>query len=456
MAQLLNIGNQITAGTDPYQFYNFRERVLADGATILSDTQVSEEIKRLRSLGLFSKFSALYTPAVRNTSKLYSIVSADGDATVTRGSVKNVIDADGDLEQIASNVTPSSFGTGGWGALVEGDRANSIRNNTMAGAVVGTVGSGGSLPTNWAIPTTAGLTTDVLSIDNINGVTYATIRMFGTASANAGNLVFESNTEIAASAGQVWTNSYWFDIVAQPNPAVQYQRYIAERTVVGGFVNAGASTISNVGERGSFTRTLSGGTTERVNAGFQFTLVSGQSYDFTVRIGLPQMEQGNFASSVMKTSSGAFTRPIDAIEDTGAPELTTGGIYALADLRLLSQTRTIKASGTDASNGYFILVTSTNRIRMEVRVSGVVTGSVETGTITAGLRKMAGLWAPSGIALYVDGVAIGTAVPSSLPASTATTSIGSDFGAVALFDRLTLCGVINDGLTNSQAIALTT
>jgi hypothetical protein len=283
------------------------------------------------------------------------------------------------------------------------------------------------------------------------------MRFSGVATGNLLSYRFETTTQIVATAGQAWNESLFAQIVAQPNPAVAYNIQIIDRTAIGGQIAVNSVPISVTSALNRFDANhVTAALTERIQPNFTATLVVGQSYDFTIRIGLPQMEQGAFASSVMKTSSGAFTRPIDAIEDTGAPELTTGGLYALADLRLLNQTRTIKASGTNASNGYFLLVTSTNRIRMEVRVSGVVTGSVETRTITAGLRKVAGLWTPSGIALYVDGVAIGTAVPSSLPASTATTSIGSDFGAVALFDRLTLCGVINDELTNSQAIALTT
>jgi hypothetical protein len=455
MSQLLNVGNSITAGTDPYQFYNFRERVLADGATVLSGTQVSDEIKRLRSLGLYSKFSALYTPAVRNTGKLYSLISADGDATVVRGSVKNINSATGTLEQIASNVTPSSFGTGGWGALVEGARTNSIRNNTMAGAVVG---APGTVPNFWEFVELRGLTPEILAISTIGEINYIDVRMSGVASSTGSiRIAFEDRNIIAATNGQTFTNSFYFALLAAPNAPNDYN--VTTRYLTSAFGSA-LSVQMPFTPNADFLRRISTSTavntTAWVRPEVNFGATNGQSYDFTVRIGLPQIEQGGSASSPIKTSSGAATRPIDAIEDTGAPELTTGGLYAIADLRLLNQTRTIKASGTNASNGYFLLVTSTNRIRMEVRVAGVVTGSVETGTITAGLRKVAGLWTPSGIALYVDGVAIGTAVPSSLPASTATTSIGSDFGAVALNDRLTLCGVINDALTNSQAIALTT
>jgi hypothetical protein len=468
MSQLLNVGNSITAGTDPYQFYNFRERVLSDGATILSDTQVSEEIKRLRALGLFSKFSALYTPAVRNTGKLYSLISPDGDASVTRGSVKNINSASGALEQIASNVTPSSFGTGGWGALVEGGATNLIQHTNNIENSVWT--KTGVTPVN---------TTDaLLGTGSIITESTANERHFFRYSVSAytgDNRFLQIIIKPVAGTGvrYVWLSS----VASNVNPLTSdgglrigaiFDLQTETFTAV-----TNANTITHFAKLdngtyviGLFNATDSGSAAG--NRGIAFGFANAPDDALSDYTGIGRQCFVSFCNGFQGTGSPrGITSPIsndgtpdtrsaDAIEDTGAPELATGGLYAIADLRLLSQTRTIKASGTNASNGYFLLVTSTNRIRMEVRVAGVVTGSVETGTITAGLRKVAGLWAPSGIALYVDGVAIGTAVPSSLPASTATTSIGSDFGAVALNDRLVLCGVINDGLTNSQAIALTT
>jgi hypothetical protein len=462
MSQLLNVGNSITAGSDPYQFYNFRERVLSDGATILSDTQVSEEIKRLRSLGLFSKFSALYTPAVRNTSKLYSIISADGDATVTRGSVKNIIDADGDLEQIASNVTPSSFGTGGWGALVEGARTNSIRNNTMAGAVVGTPGT---LPTNWT-EVLRGLVREVVAISTANGINYIDLRFSGTANTTATlQIRADGDTGALASVGQNWSFSTYFQILTQVNPPNSARLEIAEINNVGSFLRANAVDVHtpNIFERKTFTAILQDASVASTRSQFVFALTNGQSYDFTIRIGLPQMEQGAFASSVMKTSSATFTRPADVITKTGASDLigqTSGWIYAVVDVRLLTSSVdryllfAYASSSSGNPNRLLIVFDSSNRLRIRIFNN---LKSVEL-TPTDGIYKILGTWDGTN-AMWVSN---GVVQSDTITGSTATMDsivIGSGGDIISdrfANDRILLVGIGKGTLTEAEAIALTT
>jgi hypothetical protein len=463
MSLLLNLGNSITAGTDPYQFYNFRERVLADGATVLSDTQVSDEIKRLRSLGLYSKFSALYTPAVRNTSKLYSIISADGDATVTRGSVKNINSATGNLEQIASNVTPSSFGTGGWGALVEGARTNSIRNNTMAGAVVGTPGT---LPTNW-ITSDGGLTREIIGTGSENGIDYIDIKFSGVATGSP-DVRFDTNTGITASNGQNWTQSVWLRLMTSPLPPNSYFNQMIERTSGGSFVVSGSTgaIVTNQLARVIFTRTLAGGgTVERVQPTFGFSLTNGQSYDFTIRIGLPQMEQGGFASSVMKTSSGTVTRNADVITKTGASDLigqTEGTLFAVVDYRAVSfLKRVITLSATTNNLNLVDLVfLQNNTLLVRTRQNDVNVGQIITSTpFTSGLYKIAYTYKANEFRLIVNGVVASTITTGAVSfASTVeriafgNSSNNDDFP----FDRILLAGISKTALTQAEAIALTT
>jgi hypothetical protein len=349
---------------------------------------------------------------------------AFGDFTVTRASTKNVLGSAGLYVSVANNVPAFEFNTDGTyrGLLVEPGATNQIRNNSMVGAVVGTIGSGGALPTNWIIPTTAGLTTQVLSVDTIAGVSYVTIRMSGTASAGGGNMVFESNTAIVAASGQVWTNSYFFDVVAQPNPPTRYERYIVERTGGGSFVTAGALQITEFGQRVSFTRTLSGGgTVERVNAGFQFILNIGSAYDFTVRIGWPQMETGSVATSPIVTTAGTANRAADVVSLTGASSLigqTEGTLYIETELPsylVSGSAPIIVAIATDGtvdafSNGVCVALVSsgTNQPRARVSDGGANTMDIQmTNNRPAGIYKFGVGYKANDGAFYANGSQVG-------------------------------------------------
>jgi hypothetical protein len=99
------------------------------------------------------------------------------------------------------------------GLLIEESRTNSIRNNTMVGAVAGTPGT---LPTNWSTFTAlTGLTREIVGTGTENGITYIDIRVSGTPSgAGRYDFVYETGTGVAALNGQTWTNSGYFKLQA--------------------------------------------------------------------------------------------------------------------------------------------------------------------------------------------------------------------------------------------------
>ena len=84
------------------------------------------------------------------------------------------------------------------GLLVEEQRTNSIRNNTMVGAVAGTPGT---LPTNWStfITGATGISREVVGTGVESGINYLDLRFFGT---STGGGVFavqaDTNTGVAA------------------------------------------------------------------------------------------------------------------------------------------------------------------------------------------------------------------------------------------------------------------
>jgi hypothetical protein len=200
----------------------------------------------------------------------------------------------------------------------------------MTGAVVGTPGT---LPTNW-VEILAGLTREVVATGSENGINYVDLRFHGTSSGTDVILAFESVTQIVASNAQVWTESVWLKFVANSLPPTSSALNISERTSVGDFVAAGFSAslaITSSFNRFEFTRTLSGGATvARVVPRLAFGISNATAYDFTLRIGWPQMETGSVATSPIVTTAGTASRVADVVSLTGASSLigqSAGSIF---------------------------------------------------------------------------------------------------------------------------------
>jgi hypothetical protein len=93
---------------------------------------------------------------------------------------------------------------------------NSLRNNTMQGAAVGVIGSGGAFPTYWTRTGTplSEIPTEIVAVGTVNGMAYIDIKLSGTPASNGTIAISpEATSTISAVSGEVWSGSSFFALV---------------------------------------------------------------------------------------------------------------------------------------------------------------------------------------------------------------------------------------------------
>jgi hypothetical protein len=203
------------------------------------------------------------------------------------------------------------------GLRLEEQRTNSVRTANASGATVGTLGSGGALPTNWLYNAVSGVTASVAATGTQNGMSYVDVR-FQAASAGATslNLAFETNTGIAAASGQSWTTSFYVRRSAGANTSItSFQVMTAgmNGTAVDQESSVTAFTPSTSFLRPYNLRTLNNAATTNLSPRLVLNFNSGAAFDITLRLALPQAEQGTFPTSPIVTTGTTLTRAADVL-----------------------------------------------------------------------------------------------------------------------------------------------
>jgi hypothetical protein len=270
--------------------------------------------------------------------------------TCSRASVGYIDTVAGVWSSVAANTLRRSDK----GALIEEARTNSIRNNSMTGAVAGTPGTLPSI--GWAANIGAGVSRTIVGIGTQNGIDYIDIRISGSSAVvSAFRLFFELSNTIAAATGQAWSESIFLAIVGGTTTNITSIRLgWNENTSAGGFVRQEngpslAPSLSATLTRFSLIATLSGGgTVAAVMPALEIQATVSAAIDITLRIGWPQMEQGGWVTSPIRTTSAAATRAADVVTLTAPPTFGSSVSAAVA--------ATPNAPATTTTNQQLLLI----------------------------------------------------------------------------------------------------
>ena len=256
--------------------------------------------------------NAIVTRAVESNLVDYDYL--DSRISLSRASSATYFDSSGILQTASNNkprydYNPSTLAKRG--LLIEEARTNSIRNNTMKGIAIGTPGT---VPANWVGTglNSNGLTRTLIGIGIENGITYLDMRVAGTPTTST-YIGITPDQLIAGLIAQTWTGSFWSKLVAgsftNTNVNIEIRESNSSQVLQANTLTP--ISLSSALTRFTQTRTLTGVTTAFVSMNIVFQTTTSLPIDFTIRIGLPQLELGAFATSVILTSSAAATRVIE-------------------------------------------------------------------------------------------------------------------------------------------------
>lgn len=169
--------------------------------------------------------------------------------------------------------------------------ANMISNSTMAGAVVGVIGSGGVLPTNWAMTAGAGMTREIISVTS----GYIDMRVYGTNSSGTSvntHMFFEPY--MTAVADTPYTFSIYTQIIAGSLSGFSANAgRIFVREALSGVTVIDTTTTENA--TGQYTRkslsfVVQSSGVNQMRPAFNIIVPDGGVVDVTFRLGGMQFE----------------------------------------------------------------------------------------------------------------------------------------------------------------------
>ena len=353
------------------------------------------------------------------------------------------------LSQLACSRASSAYGddaAGNWslfsantpvitnkGLQVFESSTNKFKNNSMQGAAAG---SPGTIPTGWtsfASPV-GGLSRQIVGTGTENGIDYLDFRYSGTATLTTLIGIFPcAQNEIAAAQGDTWTTSLFMTLrVGSLGDLVV--RVTVRENDSGGVLLAQPGTIivPAAGPLGlarySETRTLTNASTAYVSGGLLLSITNGSTYDFTFRLGWPQLEKVLFATSPIRTANATVTRNSDVVTvpvaDFGVAATLYGTGTPLAPMSYgNNQTLLTIDDGSNTNRVLIIRVASSGNAGVAVSAGPVPTLATAWAQNAAG--KIAFADQSGDGALSFNGGAPATASTSGYPSGLVNLHLGS-------------------------------
>jgi hypothetical protein len=322
----------------------------------------------------------------------------DPRITFSRNSIATRFDQNGNLETLSANQPRIDFDPttkAQRGLLIEEARTNSIRNNTMVGAVTG---SPGTLPTYWQIYNPQSLTRNITAIGVENGIPYIEITVTGTATSTTQfDIGVDSSSLISASSGQTWTHSAWLAQIGSATNATP--RLLISGRDTPSLVeteNTGINpSLSSTLTRFSVTRTFNSASTAWAYPYINVLIPSAGAVSLTIRIGMPQLELGAFLTSVIPTSTGAVIRQADlaSVNDL-VPwyNATEGTIYSEATFTNTVSYNTVVSLDNGSPTTSIRTIQWNDGSDRILSVSDTSTQAGYVGTAQVGTAKFAGAY----------------------------------------------------------------
>lgn len=185
-----------------------------------------------------------------------------------------------------------------FGRVPVGGRRNLFTNTpALAGAVVGVVGSGGSLPTGWAVPAALGLTVEVVAVNVDPVIGGVRIRVYGEAT-NDGMFRLQVTNRVGMAQGQQYRGSIYAVKRAGNTCYVANVNLSTDNFYIPLDTDAQLSESRIVLNSATALSALEYRIEIRKNS-----ISSGESYNFTVDIGGSQFEIGPEATPYQRVGN---------------------------------------------------------------------------------------------------------------------------------------------------------
>jgi hypothetical protein len=452
MPILYNVGNKLTAGSEPPQLYRYQDRVLGDGGTLETRDEASTFIRRLRSAGVLGSTVIAGVAGGYKAGKLYSIIGPDLD--VTRGTVKNRVNRAGVLSEVASGVPATDFAGGVLrGTTVEPSAVNLFFHSEAFNEGYWTK-TNATLTQNVAIAPDGAMTADLLETSTTFG---RIVRTFDF-------LTLPNNQPVTISIFVKSGTTNSFRIIGRDKNNNALGANFNVDTLSTNTVTAGVTPLIEVHKddwiRCSITYSVGTGSTAssecrlvQILAPNSTEVTAGSAGD-NLFIWGAQLETGSVATSYIKTEGSAQTRNADVITKTGLGSVlpqTEGWVYAEVDVTrfIAGATRPILYFD-DGTARRGILLTNLNRLAFRNAEFQIT----ETGKYKVLARHTSGF---ASFDLFVNGI---LRTSNSLTATGVNTSIGLGVRQVDndqfFNDPIHSYAIGSGSITDAQAIQLTT